>query len=62
VASFEPGDRVLISCNGACSRWDYGRKGMYSHCTTGGWLLGTFELCQDIVAPAARSLMWACMA
>ena len=40
VASFKPGDRVLISCITACGRCDYCRKGMYSHCTTGGWILG----------------------
>jgi alcohol dehydrogenase len=40
VTSFKPGDRVLISCITACGRCDYCRKGMYSHCTTGGWILG----------------------
>ncbi len=40
VATFKPGDRVLISCITACGRCDYCRKGMYSHCTTGGWILG----------------------
>lgn len=40
VATFRPGDRVLISCITACGRCDYCRKGMYSHCTTGGWILG----------------------
>ncbi len=40
VVSFKPGDRVLISCITACGRCDYCRKGMYSHCTTGGWILG----------------------
>src|SRR5208283_752976 len=37
---FKPGDRVLISCITACGRCAYCRKGMYSHCTTGGWILG----------------------
>lgn len=40
VASFKPGDRVLISCITACGRCEYCRRGMYSHCTTGGWILG----------------------
>ena len=40
VDTFKPGDRVLISCITACGRCVACRKGMYSHCTTGGWLLG----------------------
>jgi len=40
VTTFEPGDRVLISCISACGRCEYCRRGMYSHCTTGGWILG----------------------
>jgi alcohol dehydrogenase len=40
VSAFKPGDRVLISCITACGRCEYCRKGMYSHCTTGGWILG----------------------
>jgi alcohol dehydrogenase len=40
VTVFKPGDRVLISCITACGRCDFCRKGMYSHCTTGGWILG----------------------
>ena len=40
VTSFRPGDRVLISCISACGKCEYCRKGMYSHCTTGGWILG----------------------
>jgi alcohol dehydrogenase len=40
VTALRPGDRVLISCISACGRCDYCRRGMYSHCTTGGWLLG----------------------
>jgi alcohol dehydrogenase len=31
---------VLISCITACGRCEYCRRGMYSHCTTGGWILG----------------------
>ena len=37
---FKPGDRVLISCISSCGKCDYCRRGMYSHCTTGGWILG----------------------
>jgi alcohol dehydrogenase len=40
VTMFRAGDRVLISCITACGRCEYCRKGMYSHCTTGGWVLG----------------------
>ena len=40
VTAFKPGDRVLISCISACGRCEYCRRGMYSHCTTGGWILG----------------------
>jgi alcohol dehydrogenase len=40
VSTFKPGDHVLISCITACGRCDYCRRGMYSHCTTGGWILG----------------------
>jgi alcohol dehydrogenase len=40
VTAFRAGDRVLISCISACGKCDYCRRGMYSHCTTGGWILG----------------------
>jgi len=40
VTSFRPGDRVLISCISSCGKCEYCRRGMYSHCTTGGWILG----------------------
>ena len=40
VTVFKPGDHVLISCVSACGRCPYCRKEMYSHCTTGGWILG----------------------
>jgi alcohol dehydrogenase len=40
VTTFKPGDRVLISCITACGRCVNCRKGMYSHCATGGWILG----------------------
>ncbi len=40
VTTFRKDDRVLISCISACGRCEYCRRGMYSHCTTGGWILG----------------------
>lgn len=40
VTSFRPGDRVLISCITSCGKCDYCRRGMYSHCLQGGWILG----------------------
>src|SRR6185369_3998418 len=40
VATYKPGDRVLISCITSCGRCEACRKGMYSHCADGGWILG----------------------
>lgn len=40
VTTVQAGDRVLISCISACGKCAPCRKGMYSHCTTGGWILG----------------------
>jgi alcohol dehydrogenase len=40
VTAFRPGDHVLISCITACGKCEYCRRGMYSHCVTGGWILG----------------------
>ncbi len=40
VTVFRPGDHVLVSCISSCGKCDYCRKGMYSHCSTGGWILG----------------------
>ena len=40
VTMFKPGDKVLISCITSCGKCDYCRRGMYSHCVTGGWILG----------------------
>lgn len=40
VTTFKKGDHVLISCITSCAKCEYCRKGMYSHCTTGGWILG----------------------
>jgi len=40
VTAFRAGDKVLISCITACGKCAFCRKQMYSHCTTGGWILG----------------------
>ncbi|TXC82425.1 hypothetical protein FRZ40_18250 [Paraburkholderia azotifigens] len=40
VTTFRPGERVLISCITSCGKCVYCRKQMYSHCTSGGWILG----------------------
>jgi len=40
VTVFKVGDHVLISCISACGKCEYCRRNMYSHCTTGGWILG----------------------
>jgi alcohol dehydrogenase len=40
VTTFKTGDRVIISCISACGKCEYCRRQMYSHCTTGGWILG----------------------
>lgn len=40
VSSFKKGDHVIISCITSCGKCDYCKKGMYSHCENGGWILG----------------------
>jgi alcohol dehydrogenase len=40
VSAFKPGDHVLISCISSCGKCEACRRGMYSHCATGGWILG----------------------
>jgi alcohol dehydrogenase len=40
VSNFKVGNKVLISCITSCGSCDACRKGMYSHCETGGWILG----------------------
>ncbi len=40
VSNFKKGDHVLISCITSCGKCDYCKKGMYSHCEKGGWILG----------------------
>jgi alcohol dehydrogenase len=44
VSEFQVGDKVIISCVSACLKCDFCKKGMYSHCRHGGWILGyTFD-------------------
>ena len=40
VSGFHVGERVIISCVTACLKCDFCRRGMYSHCRHGGWILG----------------------
>ncbi|MDP3510882.1 MAG: zinc-dependent alcohol dehydrogenase family protein [Candidatus Melainabacteria bacterium] len=40
VLDFHKEDRVLISCITSCGRCSFCKKAMYSHCRTGGWILG----------------------
>jgi alcohol dehydrogenase len=40
VITFKPSERVLISCISSCGKCVFCRKQMYSHCTSGGWILG----------------------
>lgn len=40
VTRFKAGDSVLISCITSCGKCANCKKGMYSHCDLGGWILG----------------------
>ena len=40
VTGVRKGDKVLISCITSCGTCDFCKKGMYSHCRRGGWILG----------------------
>jgi alcohol dehydrogenase len=40
VSNFKKGDHVIISCVTSCGKCEYCKKGMYSHCLDGGWILG----------------------
>ena len=40
VTGIRKGDTVLISCITSCGRCAYCKRGMYSHCKDGGWVLG----------------------
>jgi alcohol dehydrogenase len=40
VTNFKKGDHVIISCITSCGKCEFCKKGMYSHCVDGGWILG----------------------
>lgn len=40
VSGFRAGDRVLVSCITSCGKCEACKRGMYSHCADGGWILG----------------------
>ncbi|MGA9294022.1 MAG: alcohol dehydrogenase catalytic domain-containing protein [Ignavibacteriaceae bacterium] len=40
VSNFKIGNKDLISCITSCGICEAFKKGMYSHCETGGWILG----------------------
>lgn len=40
VTEFQVGDKVIISCITSCTKCEFCRKGMPSHCRRGGWILG----------------------
>ena len=40
VTGIRKGDTVLISCISSCGRCAPCKRGMYSHCKDGGWILG----------------------
>lgn len=40
VSEFHIGDKVIVSCVTACLKCDFCKRGMYSHCRQGGWILG----------------------
>jgi len=40
VIGFHKGDKVLISLITSCGSCSFCKKGMYSHCLSGGWILG----------------------
>ena len=43
VSEFHVGDKVIISCVTACLKCDFCKRGMYSHCRNGGWILGLHD-------------------
>jgi alcohol dehydrogenase len=40
VTGFKAGDAVIISCITSCGKCSKCKKGVYSHCSDGGWILG----------------------
>jgi alcohol dehydrogenase len=61
VSNFMVGDLVLISCISACGTCDYCRRQLYSHCATGGWLLGHLidgTQAEKVLVPHANSSLY----
>jgi alcohol dehydrogenase len=61
VSNFMIGDRVLISCISSCGNCEYCRRQLYSHCTTGGWLLGHLidgTQAEKVLVPHANSSLY----
>ena len=47
VTQFKPGDRVIVSCITACGICPNCKRGIFSNCENGGWVLGnTIDGCQ----------------
>jgi len=40
VSEFKVGDAVIISCITSCGKCSKCKRGIYSHCNDGGWILG----------------------
>ncbi|KAF8206058.1 chaperonin 10-like protein, partial [Mycena galopus ATCC 62051] len=40
VTTFKPGDRVIVARITSCRSCEFCRRGLVSHCTDGGWVLG----------------------
>ncbi|WP_348268769.1 zinc-dependent alcohol dehydrogenase family protein [Edaphobacter paludis] len=40
VTEFQVGEKVIISCITSCTKCEFCRRGMPSHCRHGGWILG----------------------
>jgi alcohol dehydrogenase len=55
VRGFKKGEHVLISCICSCATCEYCRKGMYSHCTSGGMCR---KFCFKFLALVERGLLW----
>ena len=61
VSNFMIGDLVLISCISSCGNCEYCRRQLYSHCTTGGWLLGHLidgTQAEKVLVPHANSSLY----
>ncbi|KAF8197228.1 chaperonin 10-like protein [Mycena galopus ATCC 62051] len=40
ITVFKPGDRVIVSWNTSCTSCEFCCRGLASHCTDSGWVLG----------------------